>query len=329
MAEIDYRRASVLLFDPVHVNLRTTRYALHEIGFRQIECVGSLKDFERYLSENSPDLVVAESAWPGVDVLPLVREIRHGEIGENPFMVVLLTSWVRDGGHVRRAIESGADDVIARPFSTTFVEERVRTLVRGRKAFVVTSDYIGPDRRKDASRKSDAPVVNVPNTLKAVVEDDEEGLIRARAWIGEARKTVESERLRRLAMRMVISIELQINAAADGSSPPFDHGDMTRTAAELRRQLVNAGRQEAAEVAEALCQQVATLKTPAERNSKNFRLVKDLAVGAYAAYAGGASIERSKDEIARTVVTLRRRLLKSAESGGGAEGQPALHSAAM
>jgi hypothetical protein len=39
--------------------------------------------------------------------------------------------------------------VIIRPFSTSFAEDRIRTLIRARKPFIVTSDYIGPDRRRD------------------------------------------------------------------------------------------------------------------------------------------------------------------------------------
>lgn len=326
MAEIDYKRASVCLFDPVHVNLRTTRYALHEIGFRDIDTHSSLKDFERALREQNPVMVVAECASPGVDVLPLIRRIRQGQVTPNPFAIIVLTSWIRDGVHVRRAISSGADDVVVRPFSTSFVEERIRTMIRARKPFVVTSDYIGPDRREDSKRPSDAPVVRVPNTLRATVEGDEEALAHAANWIGEARKTVESERVRRLAMRIVVAMELQADPET-ARSAAMDLADVIRTARELREALEGANRLEALQVAEALLEQVRAFKRQEECVARNFKLAKELAVGAYAAYANGDSIERSQDEIGKTVATLRKRL-QSRDGQGGALRSATLNTAA-
>ena len=81
MAETDYARASVLLFDPVHVNQRTTRYALFEIGFRQIECVSSLREFKSTLAETAPALVVAETSATDTDIFNLVRAVRRGDLG--------------------------------------------------------------------------------------------------------------------------------------------------------------------------------------------------------------------------------------------------------
>lgn len=328
MADIDYQQAQVLLFDPVHVNLRTTRYALHELGFRRIEAASTLKEFERLLKEGEWDLIAGESAAPGVDVFPYIRRIRRSELGSNPFVVIVLTSWIRDGGHVGRAIESGADDVVVRPFSTAFFGDRIRTLVRDRKAFIVTSDYVGPDRRSDPTRKSDAPSVKVPNTLQAIVEGDAETQARAQAWIAEARQTVEAERVRRIAMRVVISLELLIGTPSNPNGR-FDYPDIIHAARELRLQLELSGRLEALQVAEALLEQVRAFKAPDERTAKNFKLAKELALGAYAAYANGSSIERSQDEIKRTVSALRKRLLTKTEPGGGALPAHALNTAAM
>ena len=85
MRNIDYRRASVLLFDPVGVNLRNTRYALHEIGFREISCLSSVNEFKRRLEDTSPDLIIAELVNNENELLRAVRAVRSGELGRNPF----------------------------------------------------------------------------------------------------------------------------------------------------------------------------------------------------------------------------------------------------
>jgi len=316
MADNDYARASVLLFDPVHVNQRTTRYALFEMGFRQIECVSSLREFKTLLADTAPALIVAESSATDADVFNIVRQVRRGELGPNPFAVMLLTTWSRDTGHIRKAIECGADDVIVRPFSTMFAEERVRTLVKNRKDFIVTSDYIGPDRRKDTERNSDAPPVTVPNFLRALIENDHQALSDANNWIREARETVTAERLRRLAMRIVISAELQLSHLAGGGRPPvrLDVNDLARTTRELKAQLIKSNRREAAEIAEALIDQIRALGDGANAPASSLRLIKELAMASYAAFANGDSLERSRDEIGRTVSNLRKRLVAKAEA---------------
>jgi len=315
MADIDYARATVLLFDPVHVNQRTTRYALFEIGFRQIECVASLADFKTALADSAPTLIVAESSATDTDIFNLVRSVRRGDVGGNPFVVMLLTTWSRDTSHIRKAIECGADDVIVRPFSTMFAEERVKTLIKGRKDFIVTSDYIGPDRRKDTERSTDAPPIAVPNFLKATVENDEQALNNGQQWVKEAREAVTGERVRRVAMRIVISVELEASKKSEGKVPvALDVKDLQRAARELRAHVIRAKRREAAEVAEALIDQISTLGDGRNAEAGSLKLVKELAMGAYAAFANGDTIERSKDEIGRTVSNLRKRLQARAEA---------------
>lgn len=327
MAELDFQRASVLLFDPVHVNIRTTRYALNEIGFKSIEACSTIEDFQRHLRENSWDLIVAECSPTKADIFMLVRMIRRGEATPNPYAVIALTSWTRDGGHVRKAIESGADDVIVRPFSTQFAEDRIKTMVRDRKSFVVTSDYVGPDRRSGDRQTSDDPRVDVPNTLQAKADGDEEALRDAYQSIRDAKKTIEAERIRRLAMRVVISAELQFDAKA-GPPRDFDPADLMKSARELRDQLEQAGRMEAVQIAEALLDHARNFRNPDERTVKNFRIAKDLAVGVYAAFADGESIEKAQDEIAKTVKALRKRLSSEAPKSS-ADDLPALKAASM
>ncbi|MEE2524914.1 response regulator [Hyphobacterium sp. HN65] len=327
MAELDFQRAAVLLFDPVHVNIRTTRYALNEIGFKSIEACSTIEDFQRQLKENSWDLIVAECSNPKIDIFRLVRMIRRGEATPNPYSVIALTSWTRKGGHVRQAIESGADDVIVRPFSTQFAEDRIRTMVRDRKSFVVTSDYVGPDRRSGDRAALDKDCVAVPNTLSAKAVGDEEQLREAYSAISDAKKTIEAERIRRLAMRIVVSAELQFDAKA-GPPKAFDPADMMKSARELRDQLESVGQFQAVQVGEALLDHVRNFRNPDERTTKNFRLAKEMAIGVYAAYADGRSIEKDKDEISKTVSALRKRM-SSERPGSSVQDLPELKAASM
>ena len=145
--------------------------------------------------------------------------------------------------------------------------------------------------------------------------------------IREAKKQVEAERIRRLALRIVVTAELQFDSKA-GPAKAFDPADMMRAARDLRDQLDQAGRFEAMQVAEGLIDHARNFRNPEERTVKNFRLAKELAIGVYAAYAGGQSIEKATDEIAKTVSALRKRL-SSAAPGSSVGDLPALKAASM
>ncbi|WP_019961833.1 response regulator [Woodsholea maritima] len=310
MIGMDLSRASVVVFDPVHINLRTTRYALHELGFRDIVCMSSIKEFKRRVMDDAPQLIIAEIANNEQEILPCIKGLRMGEMGHNPFVVTLLTCWSRDSGLLKQAIASGADDIIIRPFSTSFIEERIRTLVKARKPFIVTSDYIGPDRRTDPSRgNGNVKPIEAPNTLKAIVEEDYDALEYANAWIKEARSAVDNERLRRLSMRIVVGVEIAMRESRADRPVQIDIGDLERSAVELRQRLARLGAKDASRVAQALCEVTAALKTSEGFSIENLALAKELAMGAYAAYAGEEGMDvTSRGEIERTVESLRARI---------------------
>jgi hypothetical protein len=148
--------------------------------------------------------------------------VRLGDVGPNPFLVVILTTWALREDTVGRVMNSGADDIIVRPYSVSFLAERVRTLVDARKGFVVTGDYVGPDRRKAAVRPPEVNLLDVPNTLRIKARPDEAGvelkdvmgLIRtAQARLGELR-------LQSTALQLRLLSHFALKAAREGA--PLD-----------------------------------------------------------------------------------------------------------
>src|SRR3546814_3825292 len=105
---------------------------------------------------------------PGGDSVALVRDIREGRAGGNPFLATIVTAWGPSLALTALVSESGADDLLAKPVSLEQILERISVLVYQRKPYIVTGDYIGPERHPD-----DEPGVTrlaIPNTLKAKVD---------------------------------------------------------------------------------------------------------------------------------------------------------------
>ena len=70
---------------------------------------------------------------------------------------------------VKKVIESGSDDLLPKPLSSGHLISRIEQLVQARKSFVVTSEYIGPDRRNTEERESEITLLQVPNSLRVKV----------------------------------------------------------------------------------------------------------------------------------------------------------------
>ena len=207
-----FEKVSVLLFDRQHGVRRATRSALMGLGFRDIKDTPSFADFERLVRTGAYDLVISDIEDDEGDVCGLVKNIRHSEIGINPFVVIVLTTWTPAHDLVMRAVESGADDLLGKPLSTGQISGRIAALVRARKRFVVTTDYVGPDRRDGGDRPAEIETIEVPNTLKAVVEDDPAAA--APAAIQAALETINLQKLHRHGVQIgVLASLLRDNAS--------------------------------------------------------------------------------------------------------------------
>ncbi len=310
----NFEDVRVCLFDPARHNLMVTRASLVEIGFTNIEMTTEFSKFAELVSKQTFDLIIAESHDAGGGVGDLMRRVRTGEVGDNPFVVCVTTSWGRESVHVKGLVNSGIDDILLRPFSTAQLKQRLGSLVANRKEFVVTSDYVGPDRRGDAARSSGhVKSFQPPNTLKAVAEGNAQEQMAVEQEITAAKADVAKERIRRLAMKIVVAMQVLIDDPA--AAEAMDMEEIDATSRELRRRLRGHGVPDAVELASALTEITTDVLDPQERDPKQFKLIRELAMGAYMAFAGGDEMSVDTHEIQSTVASLRNKLQKQLISG--------------
>ena len=215
-----HETAATLVYDPVGPNRIATRASLHSLGFRRVELAPTLDVLRERLRLRSPDLLLVEVAGSETEACELVQQVRQGTLGENPFIVIIVTTWRRDGSIVGQVLNSGADDLIARPVSAHMLGERVKAFAERRKRFVVTMDYIGPDRRREA-RGRGAECIEVPNPLniRAMPNlSEEEGDRQIAAAIRRGKETMESQKTRRDAVQLCLQwrmLEQRVPGARD------------------------------------------------------------------------------------------------------------------
>ncbi len=207
MGRLFFDSTETLIYDPVAANRTATRAALFTLGFRKIETVATLDAFVEAIRRRPPDLALCEAQGADGALCKIIQEMRQGSQGFNPFIVIIVTAWEKSGALVTRVVNSGADDLLLRPFSTALLGQRIEAHVERRKGFVVTSEYVGPDRRKDFSRPSNVELFDPPNSLKMKAKDrlsSEETTARLDAELREAREKLNTEKLKRDAFQISI-----------------------------------------------------------------------------------------------------------------------------
>lgn len=207
MSRLSYETALTLVYDPVSGNRAATRSALYSLGFRQIDLAATLDVLAESIANRPPDLVLCEAQGFEDELCRLVQLLRQGAAGYNPFLVIIVTAWEKSSALATRVVNSGADDLLLRPFSPAQLGQRIRAHVEKRKAFVITSEYVGPDRRKDGSRGSAVAAFYPPNSLKMKASDGlspEEADRRLDSELKIARRILTAEKLRRDAFQICV-----------------------------------------------------------------------------------------------------------------------------
>ncbi len=114
-----------------------------------------------------PDFIVIDLDLPDGITSDFINHVCSGNLGMNTFLPIIAVNWDANMESVKLAVDAGVDDLLATPLSVKAFLGRIEGLVKNRKPFVVTSDYIEPDRHRGGRHEasSDIPLFHVPNTL--------------------------------------------------------------------------------------------------------------------------------------------------------------------
>jgi DNA-binding response OmpR family regulator len=207
MTRLTYDSVDTLICDPVAANRTGTRAALYNLGFRRIEALGSLDALVESIKRRPPDLVLCEAHGVANEMCAMIQALRLGATGYNPFIVIIVTAWEQSEALVSRVLNSGADDLLLRPFSGAILGQRIAAHIERRKGFVITSEYVGPDRRRDSMRPSNVELFEPPNSLKMKAKEhltSEEATQRLDQELKAAREILTREKLKRDAFQICV-----------------------------------------------------------------------------------------------------------------------------
>lgn len=165
-------------FDNVRTSFAVPESRLRDPLFQSMRSHGLRNQFDAHSAEGlyscfksgEVDLIITMPEMMGDALGPTLQQMRHCRLGENPFVIVVTLVENPAPNLVRHLIDAGTDDVLLLPLAPIQLLERLDGFVLGRKPFIVTHDYIGPDRRTgDRSDAHPVSVMTVPNPMRSQV----------------------------------------------------------------------------------------------------------------------------------------------------------------
>jgi len=224
MGRLSFDSVDVLIYDTVSANRTATRSAMYALGFRKTETVSTLEAFIEAVQTNPPDIALCEAQGATEELCSTIQQLRQGSAGHNPFIVIIVTAWEKNTTLINHVVSSGADDLLLRPFSTALLGQRIESHVDRRKGFVITTEYVGPDRRRDGARAPNLELFEPPNSLKMKAKERLSGDDIARRLDAElkvARERLTTEKLRRDSFQVCVLWRLlQDQPCLVGEAPP-------------------------------------------------------------------------------------------------------------
>lgn len=206
-----FARSVVVYYGESKGELRLTmRTALSREGFEGIQDFSRLEELRSAILTKAPDLIVIDGDLQDEQggCPELIRDLRYHRLGDNPFIPVIATVWSPSQAFARELVDCGPDDLLIKPFSPGKLLERIQVLVERRKPFIVTSDYIGPDRRKDPTRGSgDVNFLEVPNTLGAKLKGEKVDPDAIKKAVETAQSDINEMKMQRNAFQISFLVE--------------------------------------------------------------------------------------------------------------------------
>ena len=203
MAEVRFDTVSLALGEPNPYLRQALKLALAQRGLTKLTDCYSMEAVEQALGSPLLDVLICDVDLQGGDFCDAIHRMRHHRLGVNPFLLVIATTAKPEAALIRHVIDCGVDDLLLKPVSVEVVQDRLTKLATGRKPFVVTHDYIGPDRRKGdrVGEGVGTPLIDVPNTLfsKAIEGKNPSDLQKL---IDEAASSLNTHKMQRYSIQV-------------------------------------------------------------------------------------------------------------------------------
>jgi DNA-binding response OmpR family regulator len=204
----------IFVGDPNEQVRDSLRSIMRAEGMRRINTFIRFEDFIETLKKSTPDLLLLADDFDD-NIFDVVRDIRHFRLGNNPFMLITMLIASDNEGGMKKVIQCGADDVLIKPLAPGKLLERIGHLAFNRLHFIATTDYVGPERRRQNDRPSIIPRFEVVNTMKDKAEGRRMTTVQLTRAVNQGMREVLVAQLDSYALKLAYACNLIIKSWND------------------------------------------------------------------------------------------------------------------
>jgi DNA-binding response OmpR family regulator len=202
MAFHRYEEARIVVAGTLSASRDTLRNCLLETGFHQLQFCEDTDQVREIIENQNVDLLICDASDSEHEFITLIRELRDMQQPGDAFLPIMTLTWAPTAEIIHRIVNCGTDLILTLPLSMGKMRNAIDTLISKRKPFVVTSTYIGPDRRKDPRPGTqEVESITVPNALRHKVTGDDGGIN-----VAEVTHKIREQRVERSAARITWTV---------------------------------------------------------------------------------------------------------------------------
>lgn len=144
----DYADFCVLVLDHDHHFRKQVLKVVEDLGFGMIyQGEDGARGLE-LLNLIEVDLIIAAGNMTPLGGRDFARIVRRDCGKWNQQVPIILASLEKSPSIVRDARDSGINEFVAKPFAPGVLISRIDKALKDKRAFITTSAYVGPDRRR-------------------------------------------------------------------------------------------------------------------------------------------------------------------------------------
>jgi CheY-like chemotaxis protein len=143
-----YARLKLLFVDDALPTRILLREILRGTGLQQVTIADDATMAFESVKADLPDLVFTDWQMPGRSGLDLLRDIRENPESPDPLLPVIMLTAKDSQDDVIRGRDAGATGYLIKPITLGGIVERINDAVHKPRAFLVSPNFVGPDRSR-------------------------------------------------------------------------------------------------------------------------------------------------------------------------------------
>jgi len=143
------QKISILVVEDIEIMMKLMVSVLETLGIEMIYTANNGKDAFEIFCQYKPDIVLTDWHMVPSNGLDLIQKIRTKSNFPHKNVPIILMTGYSAMSRVAQARDVGTTEFLVKPFSAQDLSRRISYVINKPRDFIETSDFCGPDRRRN------------------------------------------------------------------------------------------------------------------------------------------------------------------------------------